>query len=204
MDGVFMKKLIKITLCISVVAAMFWLADVWQDKQVLQENLIRLHVVANSDSDEDQKIKLQVKDAVVSYLQAETSEFENKEQAMQYINDNLTSIEEIANRRLSELGNVEQVAISLGPEVFDTRDYETFSLPAGIYDSLRIQIGEGKGKNWWCVVFPSLCLPATTNEFQEVAVSSGFSQELGSTLSGDRKFRFFVLDCFGKIEKFFQ
>ena len=204
MDGVFMKKIIKISVCLLLVVSAVLVADVWQDKKALQKNLIRLHVVANSDSQEDQTIKLQVKDAVVSYLQPIVEDFTDKEQTMEFLAENLASVQQVANDALFKLGVEDCAIVSLGTEVFDTRKYDTFSLPAGIYDSLRIRIGEGRGKNWWCVVFPSLCLPATADGFQDTAVSSGFSEELGNTLSNGRNFRFFVLDCFGKIEKLFH
>lgn len=204
MDGVFMKKIIKISVCLGLLVSAIWVADVWQDKMLLQENLIRLHVVANSDSQEDQAVKLQVKDAIIAYLQPIVEDFDDKEQTMEFIADNLSSIQRIANGVLAELGESQSAVVSLGTEAFNTREYETFSLPAGVYDSLRIQIGEGKGRNWWCVVFPSLCLPATSEGFQDTAVSSGFSEELGNTLSSGKNFRFFILDCFGRIENLFH
>ena len=204
MDGVFMKKIIKISVCLFLFVSAMFVADAWQDKKALQENLIRLHVVANSDSQEDQTIKLQVKDAVISYLQPLVEDFTDKEQTMAFLTENLASVQQVANDALSKLGVDNCAIVSLETEVFDTRKYETFSLPAGIYDSLRIRIGEGRGKNWWCVVFPSLCLPATSDGFQDTAVSSGFSEELGNTLSSGRNLRFFVLDCFGKLEKLFH
>ena len=204
MDGVLMKKIIKILICVCLLISTLWVADVWQDKKALQENLIRLHVVANSDTKEDQEIKLQVKDAVVAYLQPLVNGLTDKKQAMEFIADNLSSIQQVANAVLQEHGNEDRAAVYLDSETFDTRHYETFSLPAGIYDSLSIQIGEGKGRNWWCVVFPSLCLPATADGFQDTAVSAGFSDELGNSLSGRKNFRFFILDCFGKIENLFH
>ena len=175
MDGVFMKKVITIFVCSLLIASAVYLKDVWQDKRVLQESLIRLHVVGNSNSEQDQYVKLQVKDAVVSYLQPLMENVSNKEQAQNFLRDNLATIEQVANVVLEELGEVSRAVVSLGEEAFDTRIYDTFSLPAGIYDSLRIRIGEAEGKNWWCVVFPSLCLPVTSDEFQDTAVSSGFS-----------------------------
>ena len=204
MDGVFMKKIIKISVCLLLFMFVLFLADVWQDKNALQENLIRLHVVANSDSQRDQEIKLQVKDAIIAYLQPLVDGFADKEQAMEYVTDNLASIEQIANAVLQAYGESDRATAYISAESFDTRKYETFSLPAGIYDSLRIQIGEGRGKNWWCVVFPSLCLPATSNEFQDTAVSSGFSEDLGNALVSGTNLRFFILDCWGKLEKLFN
>lgn len=174
------------------------------DKMQLQKDLIRLHVVANSDSDEDQAIKLQVRDTVTAALEPVMENMESKEQAYQYICENLAIIEEAANKKLQELGVLDRATVTLKREKFDVRHYDTFSLPAGIYDSLRVEIGEGSGRNWWCVVFPSLCLPAAS-EFQDTAVSSGFDADLSKTLVRDNGYvlRFYLLDLLGRLENFF-
>ena len=203
MDGVFMKKIIKILVSACLLLVAIGTMDIYRDKKALQENVIRLHVVANSDSQEDQEFKLQIKDYIVAYLQPKLKNMADKEQTMILLTDEIDTIQQLVNTKLKDLGASERAVVCLGSESFGTRKYETFSLPAGVYDSLRIQIGEGKGKNWWCVVFPSLCVPATADEFQDAAVSSGFSEDLGSTLAGGRNFRFFILDCLGRIEKFF-
>ena len=104
------------------------------------------------------------------------------------------------------MGSGETAKITFLKEEFDTREYDTFSLPAGVYESLRITIGEGAGKNWWCVVFPSLCVPATTEGFADTAAGSGFDNSLTGALgnNGGYKVRFFLLDCLGRIENFFH
>lgn len=204
MDGVFMRKTIKIFTCLILVIFGLYMADVWQDKKALQENLIRLHVVANSDLQNDQEIKLKVRDAIVEYLQPLLAAVPNKEQAMKLVENNLSNIEDIANKTLEKLGETDCAVVSLGKAVFDTRKYDTFSLPAGVYDSLRIRIGKGEGKNWWCVVFPTLCLPATSDGVQTVATATGFSESLGNSLISGNNLRFYILDCFGRIEKLFH
>ena len=206
MDGVFVFKLIKFVICLLLIFAVLGIVDVWQDKQTLKENLIRLHVVANSDSDYDQQVKLQVKDAITQYLQPITDQLSSKEEAMTYLRENLENLQELSNQVLRNLGVKERAVVCLEETSFDTRQYETFSLPAGVYDALRIEIGEADGKNWWCVVFPSLCLPATGSEFEAVAVSSGFDGTLTNTISNkqDYQIRFFILDCLGKLENFFH
>lgn len=206
MDGVFMFKLIKLIICGVLIIGILSVVDLWKDKQTLKNNLLRLHVVANSDSEYDQQVKLQVKDAITEYLQPITEQFSNKEEAMEYIRENLESLQAFSNQVLDSLGVTDRAVVSLEEEAFGTREYETFSLPSGVYDALRIEIGEAEGKNWWCVVFPSLCLPATGAEFQEVAVSSGFDSTLTSTISnnGNYQIRFFFLDCIGKLENLFH
>lgn len=202
MDGVFMKKIIKLITIILIFVFALELWSLWQDRKALQENLVRLHVVANSDSQEDQNIKHQVKDAIVAYLQPIMDQFSNKKQAVDYLQENLSSLQGLSNQVLDKLGSAHRAVVSLMPEEFDTRIYDTFALPAGVYDALRIEIGEAAGKNWWCVVFPSLCLPGTSRDFQYTAVSSGFSEPLTNTISnnGGYRLRFFFLDCIGKIE----
>ena len=95
-----------------------------------------------------------------------------------------------------------EAAVSLCKEAFDTRYYETFTLPAGVYEALRITIGEGNGKNWWCVVFPSLCVPATSSGFEDAAVGAGFSDTLSGAVTGEEDYevRFYLLDTLGRLE----
>lgn len=179
--------------------------DLVADKMQLRNDLIRLHVVANSDSEADQAIKLQVRDAVTAQLEPIMSELNSKEQAYTYIESNLKLIEERANQKLAELGVEQSVSVSLTQEEFDIRHYDTFSLPSGVYDALRVEIGEASGQNWWCVVFPTLCIPAASSDFQDTAVSSGFDDTLTNTLSRDSRYeiRFFLLDFLGRIENLF-
>ncbi len=197
-----MKTIIKLMISIILVLTFLSLYRIWQDRQTLENDLIRLHVVANSDSAEDQETKLLVRDAIVEYLQPIMEKLPDKEHALQYIKENLDALEELANDVLAKVGAKDSAVVSLEPEAFGTRDYDTFILPAGVYDALRIEIGEAEGKNWWCVVFPTLCLPATSDGFQDAAVSTGFSDTLTDTLTGKEGFqlRFFLLDCMGKIE----
>ena len=180
--------------------------SLWKDKQVLREDLIRLHVVGASDSEHDQRVKLQVKDAVISYLQ-ETVEYSADVQiAEENIRNLLPELEAVANATLAEAGFSQSATVCLDMEEFPQRQYETFSLPAGVYRSLRVTIGQGQGKNWWCVVFPTLCLPATSQGFEDTAVSAGFSDTLTDTLQKKTpgyEIRFFFLDCLGWLENLF-
>ena len=202
MDGIFMRKLLTRFLVCLCIAAFVWSWILIRDRQMLRENLIRFHVVANSDSESDQTMKLKVRDAVLSNIREDMASISDVEEAKMYLQENLPKIQDIANRTLQRYGFDEQAFVSLCKEAFDTRNYDTFSLPAGIYESLRIVIGEGNGKNWWCITFPDLCLPASSAGFEEQAVSAGFSEGISSTLSGKPKYqiRFFLLDALGKAE----
>ena len=175
------KYLNRIGMCLLVVS-LVWMGMLVADRQKLRQELIRLHVVAASDSGEDQAVKLQVRDAVVGAFQTELQNLQDMEQAKAYLQKNLPKIESIANDVLAQAGFSDRATVSLCVEEFTTRVYDTFTLPSGLYESLRIVIGEGAGQNWWCVMFPSLCMPATTDGFEEVACGAGFSDTLTETL----------------------
>lgn len=173
-----------------------------KDKEMLRNNIIRLHVVANSNSVEDQTVKLMVKDGIVSYLQSQIGDISSIEEAKNYVQSSLPNLTEIANKILKEENSEHEANVSFCQESFGKREYETFSLPSGVYESLRIEIGNAEGKNWWCVVFPSLCIPASTEDFRSTAVSAGFGRDLTETLSenGGYEIRFLLLDWIGRIE----
>ena len=128
-----------------------------EENKALSEKLVRLHVVANSDSDEDQKLKLKIRDAVLGELETLLDGVENKEKAEVIIKDNIEILNETAENTAAWYGYSYDVRTSLTEENFPTREYDSFSLPAGRYTSLRIIIGDGAGRNWWCVVFPPVC-----------------------------------------------
>lgn len=144
-------------------------AALQRQQQSFSEKMVRLHVVANSDTVEDQTLKLMVRDAVISV----TEKVPKKEELPKY----LPRIQAAAEACLAEQNSDYSVTVSLGKERFPTRVYETFSLPSGVYTALRVTIGNGAGKNWWCVAFPSICFRATAADLEEAAVAGGFSQK---------------------------
>lgn len=173
---------------------------------MLENNVIRLHVVAESNDSKDQNIKLAVRDALLEHLMvADFADLEDKGQAKRYLENNTVELELLANDVLQSMGYDKRARVSFQNEYFDTRHYDTFSLPSGVYDSLRVEIGSGGGENWWCVVFPALCAPASTQGFCDVAASAGFDKGLTETLSNDEGYeiRFFLLDLIGRFENVF-
>lgn len=199
-----MKKAMKIGLICLV--GLFFLS-LSEQKQMLRRELIRLHVVAASDSTEDQQVKLRVRDAVTAYLQENMGAgITSAREAKTWLGAHLGELEDLANEVLRAGGFEERAQVTLEQEAFPIRCYDTFTLPSGIYESLRIRIGPGAGQNWWCVVFPRLCLPATSEGFAQEAVEAGMGQSLANTLTGEMgySFRFFLLDCLGQWEIFFR
>ena len=195
------KQLKRVGICL-VFAAAVWLFMLAADRQTLKRELIRLHVVAASDSPEDQAVKLQVRDAILENLQEGLSQVTDVSAAISYVESHLPAIEETANRVLELAGVPDSVRVSLDLESFPKRIYDTFSLPSGIYQSLRVVIGDGEGQNWWCVIFPELCLPETEEAFSKQAEESGLGDTLTQTLQEKDGYciRFFFLDLIGKVE----
>ncbi len=142
------------------------------------EDTVRLHILANSDSEEDQGLKLRVRDAILSEYSSELSKIENTDEAKAALTNLLPEIEAFAKMKIADEGYSYDVSVTLSEEWYETREYEDFSLPRGYYTSLRVIIGEGEGKNWWCVMFPPLCLDmATENAPSDDAVKKYSNEE---------------------------
>lgn len=199
-----MKKLLRRIIICFLAVCVVYLGALIADREKLKSELVRLHVVAASDSEEDQAIKLRVRDAVLESLREALGDVTDVEEARACIAANLPKIEAVANEVLAAAGCGDVATVKLQVEEFTARVYDTFSLPAGLYDALRITIGEGEGRNWWCVVFPSLCVPATAEGFADVAAGAGFSDDLTDSLTGEYQVRFLLLDLLGQIENFFH
>ncbi|MCD7762660.1 MAG: stage II sporulation protein R [Lachnospiraceae bacterium] len=139
-------------------------------QQGIAEEVLRFHVLANSDSEEDQKVKIQVRDAVLEWMEEELTQEEQtgREEAAEFVSENLTQIEEIANAVLEGQGMSYRASAELTQSWFPDRTYGDCTFPAGWYEALRIRLGEAKGQNWWCVLYPALCfsdcLHAVINE----------------------------------------
>lgn len=152
----------------------------------IYEDTLRLHILANSDSEEDQEIKLLLRDEILSEFGSELSDFESLEQARIYTEELLPEIEEYSEEFLRSLGVDMPVCATLSVEWYDTREYEDFSLPSGYYNSLRIIIGEGDGKNWWCVMYPPLCMDIATESAPADDATLNYTTEELMLIGGGR------------------
>lgn len=200
-----MWKLLKAMVTILVICGLFYVLSVHKDRQALNEQIIRLHVVADTDDPVDQEVKLQVKDEVLKLVETIKNNASSKAEALERLREKLPELQKAANDVLQRLKMQYQATVTLDEEPFPTRVYDTFSLPAGVYDSLRVTIGNGEGQNWWCVVFPDLCLPAASSEVENTAIEAGFSDTLSKTLTRQEGYtiRFWLLDFFGRIQNYF-
>ena len=166
----------------------------------IYENTVRLHVIANSDSEHDQSVKLFVRDRVLSELQILLADTASTEEAMAVIEENLDHLRAVCNETLVALGEEITADLYLKQEKYPTRHYENISLPAGVYQSLQIRIGDADGRNWWCVLFPTLCTSAAKTE--AALIKTGFSSDqIGVLMGGENpkyKLKFKILEFFGE------
>ncbi len=155
--------------------------------QTIRDDVIRLHIIANSDSQEDQSLKLKVRDAILAQCPEIFNGTITPEKAKELIIPQLENLTEIAEKTISENGYKYNVKATIETEYFSTRVYDnSVTLPAGKYLALKIIIGEGNGKNWWCVMFPSLCLPATEATDNEIIESVFTDKEQSVVLQSDK------------------
>lgn len=159
----------------------------------ISSSLVRLHVIAASDETAEQELKLRVRDNVLEYLTPVLDKAESPEEAQRIINGELTSIKAAAEA----CAGGRSVSVTLGQEYYPTREYEGFTLPAGQYQSLRVILGEGKGHNWWCVVFPPLCVSAAE---QNKALDAMSEPERGLITEADGyELRFRIVELWGEL-----
>lgn len=166
----------EIALMVALALTMLW--GVWstQEQDVLERKMIRLHVIANSDAQDDQALKLQVRDAVLAQATDLLQQSRDMVDAERKLSLALPAIETAAREKVVAEGYDYAVAARLEQTEFPTKEYDGFSLPAGEYLALRVVIGEGAGQNWWCVVFPPLCTAAAT-DIEETAIATGLGEE---------------------------
>jgi stage II sporulation protein R len=169
----------------------------------IRDRVLRLHVLANSNSKEDQELKLKVRDTVVKTAAGMFDTAKNEADALILAEANLDDIQAAAQQCVYDEGYRYNVKAELVDMYFTTRRYNTVTLPAGIYDALRITIGEGKGKNWWCVVFPPMCVSAAT-EASELSDVLEPEQEEIVTKPQKYEVRFKVVEIFEDIANFFR
>ena len=127
-------------------------------QQHIASQIIRLHVIANSDETEDQTLKKEVKDQVVTYLRSKMNQAASIQAARRVICQEMDALKQIAEKKIRQEGYDYPVTVSLGTTYFPVKEYGDMAFPAGDYEALRVQIGKSKGRNWWCVMYPSLCL----------------------------------------------
>ena len=192
-------------LLIAILISFAW--GTWADRtqQQLSDKVLRLHVLANSDSEADQALKRKVRDSVLEAASAILEGCPDRETAEQRLSAALPEIEDAARARIAAEGGKQTVTAELRPTVFPTREYEDFTLPAGEYLALRVVLGEGEGHNWWCVVFPPLCAE-TTSSLSQTAMAAGLTEEEVAliTESDGYQLKFKAVELWEKLMAYFR
>ena len=173
----------------------------------ISDSVFRLHVIANSDSKEDQELKYKVRDALLEYMNKISIDCSSKEDVISLAEKHKDDFYKIAKQTIEENGYDYSVNISIGNFEFPTKTYGDISLPAGFYDALKIEIGEASGQNWWCVMFPPLCfvdvssgvVPDESKQIMQNNLTDEEYELISDTEYSDVKFKFSLIELFKNI-----
>lgn len=178
-----------------------------REQKELADSVIRFHVIANSDSEADQALKLAVRDRVLARAEEIYPENATLEEAQAALEGHLNLLAAAGREVVEEQGYDYPVSAALEDCWFPTKEYEGFALPAGNYTALRVTIGEGKGQNWWCVAFPPLCLGAASETMDQALEAGHFTSDQGALVTGDGEgyvLKFKAMELLGEIQGFFE
>lgn len=164
----------------------------------ISNQIFRLHILANSDSTEDQQLKLKVRDNILVSGEELFKNCKTLEEIINVSNQNIKYFQKIAENTIKENGYTYPVKVYVDKEYFNTRHYDKITLPSGIYNALKIEIGAAKGHNWWCVMFPAICLPAVSDDEINKILSD---DEIELINSNDKyEIRFKIVEIYEKIK----
>ena len=189
-----------ILLCIYIlVCAISYVDAVSTD---IENSVFRLHVIANSNTEEDQNLKYIVRDNLIEYMNTLVEDFSSKEDVINIVNSHKDDFYSIAKQTILDNGFNYDVNIEIGNFDFPTKNYGDISLPAGYYDALRVKIGEAKGENWWCVMFPPLCfvnissgiVPEESKEYMKSELSDEEYNLISKNESNGIQFKFKLIE----------
>ena len=181
------RRFTVLLLCTAILLAVFFTVTAdSREYSGIYGNTLRFHVLANSDSEGDQKLKLAVKDAVILHISEEMNQCKTKAEAEKFIVENKTEIEDVAKSVITAHGAEHTVNLTLTREYYPRRTYGDVTLPAGEYSSVRILLGEAEGQNWWCVLFPQVCTDTATPAEERLS-QAGFTSAQIRLLTGEEK-----------------
>lgn len=196
-----LSKKIKISITVGIVVAiLFSICSFAKTSEEIRSDVLRLHVIANSDTSVDQNLKLRLRDYILQEGKDIFNGSVNVENAVKKIEPVLPELEKSAKAFVNRAGFDYDVKISLSNEYFTTRTYETVTLPAGKYLALRVVIGSGEGHNWWCVMFPPMCVPAADKKDE---IENVFSEKEIKLVESKPKYepRFKVVEIYEQLKE---
>lgn len=195
-----MSKTIKIfvPIFLSLLFVFTYVTPFIQTSEKISEEVFRLHILANSDSEEDQALKLKVRDQILYESEALFKNCTTLEDVVSVSKNNLDYFKDIAQKCIYDNGYNYKVNVYVDKEYFNTRKYDKITLPSGIYNALKIEIGSAQGHNWWCVMFPAICLPAVSDD----EINKILDEEEIELINSDNKYeiRFKIVEIYEKIK----
>lgn len=198
------KYLLEISFLLLLALLFAWGTALERQQQRIADSMLRLHVVGASNSESDQQMKLQVRDAILAAANPYLQNADSLDQAKILVEAHLDELQMAANNKLEQLGSDDQATVTLSRKLFGTRNYQGFSLPGGYYDALNITIGAGEGKNWWCVVYPQICMASSVEQQKAVAVMGGLEPQDAALITEDYTLKFKTLEIFENIMGWFR
>ena len=196
------RNIFNIALCCGLISAiMLSMVGFSNSCDEMYNNIVRIRILANSDSSDDQQLKINIRDAVLNESKHIFSEIDTYDEAIAVTEDNLDALLECAQNKVMELGYDYPVGVSLRDEYFDTRVYDEFTLPAGTYKTVVFTIGEGKGENWWCVIFPQVCVGSCSSRLTD-AISDDSSKYAYNSENYQVKFK--TVEIYQKVKNYFN
>jgi len=201
-----LKRLTLITILLLIYIIVSAISYVSAVSNNISDSVFRLHVIANSDSSEDQNLKYIVRDEILNYMNTLTNNINSKELAIEIAKNHEKDFYEIAKKTIEQNGYNYDVKIEIGNCYFPTKNYGDISLPAGYYDSLKIEIGNASGQNWWCVMFPPLCfvdmstgiVPDSSKQTMKDNLSEEEYALISNTNNSNISFKFKLIELFSK------
>lgn len=195
-----MSKTIKIfvPIFLSFILIYSYVTPFIKTSESISQEVFRLHILANSDSDEDQSLKLKVRDKILTKSESLFINCKNLNDVINVSKNNIDYFEKLANECIKENGYNYETKVYVDKEYFNTREYEKITLPSGVYNALKIEIGEAKGHNWWCVMFPAICLPAVSDD----EINSILNEDEIELINNNNKYeiRFKIVEIYEKIK----
>ena len=197
-----MKLLLKAFTVATILTILYTMIPFSAECSSVSNEVFRLHILANSDSDCDQNLKLKVRDAVLDYTKNIYKNADSITNAEKLTDENLQKIADKAKKVVEKNGYNYSVKAQIKEMYFDTRYYGSITMPSGKYKALRITIGKGEGHNWWCVMYPCVCVGASTN--YNSLKENTTDKEYSIMVNGDYKYQFKIVEIFQKICSFFS
>lgn len=198
--GFFMNKTLKIFVPLFLVFVfMFsYIAPFIETSENISDQVFRLHILANSDSAEDQQLKLKVRDEILKKGETVFASSNSLEETIELCKNNIALFQQTAEQCLKDNGSDYEVKVYVDKEYFNTREYDEITLPSGIYNALKIEIGQGKGHNWWCVMFPAICLSSVTDD----ELNKYLSEDEQKLVNSNSKYevRFKIVEIYEKVK----